>query len=61
VRFLLDGATLGAEDTLAPYTLTWNTMTANGPHIFAAVAHDEAGHETTTSAAVRVSTKYDVS
>jgi hypothetical protein len=129
VLFMLDGAPLGAEDTVAPYTLTWNTMTvangthtvtavardaagnqatatsvsllvangmgaltspasgstvartvtaaaadaddpivswstttvADGAHIFTAVARDEAGHETTTSAAIRVTTKYDVS
>ena len=25
VQFLLDGASLGAEDTTAPYAISWNT------------------------------------
>src|SRR2546430_4227304 len=33
VQFKLDGANLGAEDTGAPYSVTWNTTTiANGTH-----------------------------
>ena len=33
VQFLLDGVNLGAEDTTAPYTLSWNTAAAsNGAH-----------------------------
>ena len=33
VQFLLDGASLGAEDTSAPYSMTWDTTSApNGPH-----------------------------
>ena len=54
VRFTLDGATLGAEDTTAPYSVSWNTAsTSNGTHTLAAVARDAAGN-TTTSAAVAV-------
>lgn len=54
VQFKLDGANLGAEDTSAPYTVTWDTTTAsNGAHVLRAVARDGAGN-TTTSAAVTV-------
>ena len=54
VQFLLDGANLGAEDTAAPYSVSWNTTTANnGSHTLTAVARDAAGNRT-TSAAVTV-------
>jgi hypothetical protein len=54
VQFLLDGAALGAEDTAAPYTVSWNTTTAtNGAHQLTARARDAAGN-TTTSAIVGV-------
>ena len=54
VQFKLDGANLGAEDTTAPYAVTWNTTTAtNGGHTLTAVARDAAGN-TTTSAPVTV-------
>ena len=54
VQFTLDGANLGAEDTSAPYSTSWNTTTAsNGAHTLRAVARDAAGN-TTTSAAVGV-------
>ena len=59
VRFTLDGVPLGAEDTVAPYEVTWTTMTAvNGPHTVAAVARDAAGHETTASAVVTVANDF---
>jgi hypothetical protein len=55
VRFTLDGAPLGAEDTVAPYEATWTTPSgANGPHTIAAIARDAAGHEATVSAVVTV-------
>ena len=45
VQFRLDGINLGAEDTSAPYGVTWNTTTAsNGPHTLTAVARDAAGN-----------------
>jgi hypothetical protein len=45
VQFKLDGATLGAELTAAPYTISWNTTTAsNGAHALTAVARDAAGN-----------------
>ena len=44
---------LGAEDTIAPYSVSWNTTTAaNGSHTLTAVARDAAGN-TTTSTGVR--------
>jgi hypothetical protein len=54
VQFLLDGAPLGTEDTLAPYSIDWVTTAAgNGAHTVAAHARDAAGN-TTTSASVTV-------
>ena len=48
VQFKLDGANLGAEDTTAPYSVSWSTTTATaGVHTLAAVARDAAGNKTT--------------
>ncbi len=50
VRFTLDGAPLGAEDTSAPYSVSWNTTTASGgAHTLRAIARDAAGNETTSA------------
>jgi glucose/arabinose dehydrogenase/PKD repeat protein len=50
VQFLLDGASLGAEDTTAPYSVTWNTTTASpGTHVLSARARDAAGNTQTSS------------
>jgi hypothetical protein len=50
VQFKLDGANLGAEDTTAPYAISWNTTTAtNGAHALTAVARDAAGNATTSA------------
>jgi hypothetical protein len=50
VQFKLDGANLGAEDTSAPYSVTWNTTTtANSSHTLSAVARDAAGNRTTAA------------
>jgi hypothetical protein len=50
VQFLLDGANLGAEDTAAPYSVSWDsTAAANGSHTLQARARDAAGHVTTSS------------
>jgi len=55
VQFLLDGATLGAEVTAAPYTISWNTTSVpNGSHTLSARARDAAGN-TATSATRTVS------
>ena len=54
VQFQLDGNALGAEDTTAPYSTSWNTATASpGTHTLRAIARDTSGN-TTTSAAVTV-------
>jgi len=49
VQFQLDGVSLGAEDTAAPYSISWDTATAsNGSHTLTAVARDAAGNRTTS-------------
>jgi hypothetical protein len=54
VQFLLDGVNLQAEDTIAPYSVNWNTTAStNGSHTLTAVARDAAGNSK-TSAAVTV-------
>ena len=41
----------GAEDTTAPYSISWNTTTAsNGEHVLTAIARDAAGNSTTSTA-----------
>src|SRR5439155_1657154 len=56
VQFQLDGAALGAEDTTAPYAVTWNAATATiGTHTLRAVARDAANNVgTSTSVTVTV-------
>jgi len=52
VQFLLDGASLGSEDTTAPYSVTWDTTTAaDGPHVVSSRARDAAGNSTTAGGA----------
>ena len=54
VQFLLDGANLGSEVTVAPYSISWGTATVtNGTHTLTARARDYAGDQT-VSAAVTV-------
>jgi hypothetical protein len=44
VQFMVDGVSVGAEDTTAPYSIPWNTRTtSNGPHTVVAVARDLLG------------------
>jgi hypothetical protein len=51
VQFLLDGATIGAEDVAAPYALSLNTTSlAAGAHTISARARDAAGNVTTSTA-----------
>jgi hypothetical protein len=51
VQFLLNGASLGAEDTAAPYETVWDTTAVdNGGHMLAARARDASGNETTSPA-----------
>jgi alpha-mannosidase len=48
VQFLLDGSNLGAEDTVVPYAVQWDSRSApNGSHVLSAVARDPAGNRQT--------------
>ncbi|MBI3621533.1 MAG: hypothetical protein HY208_05025 [Nitrospirae bacterium] len=59
VQFTLDGVNLGAEDTAAPYAISWATATAaNGSHALTAVARDGAGN-TSTSGPITVTVSND--
>jgi VCBS repeat-containing protein len=50
VQFKLDGANLGAEDTSAPYSMSWNTtQVSGGSHSLTAVARDTSNNTTTSS------------
>lgn len=50
VQFRLAGVDLGAEDTTAPYSISWNTTTtSNGSHTLTAVARDTSGNTTVSS------------
>ncbi|HEY7042458.1 MAG TPA: PQQ-dependent sugar dehydrogenase [Nocardioidaceae bacterium] len=54
VQFFVDGQPAGAEDTVAPYGLQWDTRTvSNGAHTLTAQARDAAGN-TAISAGVTV-------
>jgi len=51
VQFKRDGVNLGAEDTSAPYSTSWNTTgVADGNHTLTATARDAAGNVTTSTA-----------
>jgi RHS repeat-associated protein len=51
VEFFLDGGSLGAPDTTAPFDVSWNTTSASrGAHNLTAKATDDAGNETTSQA-----------
>src|SRR4051812_27075527 len=50
VQFKLDGVNLGAEDSTAPYSMSWNSKTAsNASHTLTAVARDAVGNATTAT------------
>ena len=54
MRFFVDGAQIGAEDTVSPYSISWDTATViDGSHTLTAAARDGAG-QTTTSAGVTI-------
>jgi subtilase family serine protease len=57
-----DGATLIAQDTSSPYSISWNTTAvANGAHTLTAKAYDAAGNVGTSSQiTVTVSNKPDL-
>src|SRR5262249_11133265 len=47
VRFLVDGAPVGPEDTASPWEVPWDTRSLqDGPHDLAALARDAAGRTT---------------
>ena len=61
VQFRLNGTNLGAEDTAAPFSVSWDTFSSpNGPYTLSAVARDGAGN-TTTSANINVTVQNTVS
>lgn len=50
VWFTVDGSTIGAEDTTAPYQVSWNSTTVpNGTHTIRAMARDAAGNTGSSS------------
>ena len=50
VQFKVNGNNMGAEDTVAPYSYSWDTtVAANAPHTLTAVARDAAGNQTTSA------------
>ena len=49
VSFRVDGVTVGATDTAAPYSVNWNTAAvANGIHTLTAIAQDTSGNQTSS-------------
>jgi hypothetical protein len=49
VRFIVDGATVGTEDTSSPFSIVWNSASvANGSHVLRAIARDAAGNTQTS-------------
>jgi hypothetical protein len=56
VQFKVDGASVGSEDTSAPYSTSWDTTkAANGSHVLTAVARDAGGNTSTSQRSVKVS------
>jgi hypothetical protein len=50
VRFKLDGADLGAEDAVAPFSMSWDTTgVSSASHTLTAVARDAAGNLSTSA------------
>src|SRR4029078_13077866 len=50
VQFVLDGVNLGAEDTVSPYSINWDTTTATpGTHFLSAIARDTLGNTNSAS------------
>lgn len=50
VQFKIDGTNVGAEDTTAPYSISWSSLTvSNGAHVVTAVAKDTSLNTTTSS------------
>lgn len=50
VQFRLDGANLGAADTVPPFSVSWATTgSSNGSHTLSAIATDAAGNQSTAA------------
>ncbi|MBI5003688.1 Ig-like domain-containing protein [Candidatus Kaiserbacteria bacterium] len=55
VQFWLDGANLGSEDTMAPYSAGWNTASStNGIHTLTAIARNALGQQASSTVSVHV-------
>ena len=55
VQFTVDGANVGAVDTTAPFSTTWDSRTVtNGQHSFSSVAFDGSGATVTAPAVLAV-------
>ncbi len=55
VHFYVDSTSLGAEDTVAPYSIDWDTTAeSTGSHTVMAVARDVANNYATTTISVNV-------
>ena len=62
LQFLLDGAPLGAEFTLEPYILPWDTRTVlNGNHVLSAVVRDPTNNQATCAPVTVVVSNNDAS
>lgn len=62
VQFKVNGVNLGAEDTVAPFTASWNTAKlATGMYALTAIARDAAGNQTTSTTVSVKLTKATVS
>src|SRR5207249_2722360 len=61
VQFKLDGANLGAEDTTAPYSISWDTTTvSDASYTLTAVARDAAGNTTTSAPVAVTASNHDI-
>ena len=55
VQFEVDGASMGDELSVAPYRITWDTLSvSDGPHLLRIIARDFAGNAGTLSVDVTV-------
>ena len=56
VRFFVDGAQLGSDDTVPPYSTTWDSRTSSdGSHTVTATAYDAANNSASSFVTVTVS------
>jgi len=56
VRFMIDGLSLGSEDTSSPYTISFNSSSyADGNHTLSAIARDSSNNFATSSIVINIS------